>query len=171
MISRFEIRNDAIQTLNKKALIIRRGLYLFAPMGFLIIIILLIRDYKPDHTWQTPIIASLTIIPIYFFAFIVNPIKSAKLLNHIVQSISFDSNQISITTYSLLWKNPIIVDLMLNKTTLSKETRKGHDQLLGFEDFNRIKDLVSGKEFYLSTKMFEPELEIILKGKLQSING
>ena len=90
MISRFEIRNDAIQTLNKKASIIRRGLYLFAPMGFLIIIIVLIRDYKPDHTWQTPIIASLTIIPIYFFAFIVNPIKSAKLLNHVVQSISFD---------------------------------------------------------------------------------
>ena len=71
----------------------------------------------------------------------------------------------------MLWKNPIVVDLTLNETTLLKGTTKGNDQLLGFEDINRIKDLVSGKEFYLSTKMFEPEEEIILKGKLQSIKG
>ncbi|MES2445707.1 MAG: hypothetical protein V4546_00920 [Bacteroidota bacterium] len=169
MMSRFEIRNDAIQTLNKKVSMIKRGLYLFAPVGFLIIVVVLIRDYRSDHPWQTPIIASLTIIPIYFFAFIVNPIKSAKLLNHVVQSISFDSNQISITTYSLLWKNPIVDELMLDKTTLLKGIRKGHDQLLGIEDLLRIKNVVSGKEFYLSTKMFESELELILKDKLKGI--
>ena len=71
----------------------------------------------------------------------------------------------------MLYKNPIVVDLMLNEAALLKGTRKGHNQLLGFEDINRIKDLVSGKEFYLSTKMFEPEEEIILKGELQSIKG
>lgn len=165
MKTSFEISPETFSFLEKQISIIKKGWYLYAPIAILVMAIVFIKDYSPEKFYRKVITMSLTMGVIYFFTFVMNPLRRLKVLNHIIISLSLHENSISISTYAPLWKKETILDIVVNNITIKNGASDKIKDLLGYSSSYRLTDNSTGKEFLISTKMFsDPKIvEDLLK--------
>lgn len=163
-----KINDESIVFLNKQISLIKKGWYLYLPIALAVALFAFFSRYKPETIYLDIILILFSMGTIYLFGFLINSLKRLEIINHIVKTVYFNEDEVSLTTYTALWKKEITINIPYSGLQLKKGANEKFANLLGYNSSYRIIVLSTGQVFYISAAMFTEKevLEKLLQNKI-----